>query len=290
MGRRSSPRGPGGVPGAARAARARTTTAGSARSSGCSGSPTSRRARRSGCPPGTEVFNALVALSREMGRERGYVEVKTPQIYDSSLWETSGHWEKYGENMFVTEYEDRQMALKPMNCPGHCQLYSLATPLLPRPPDALSGSRGCCTAASRAARCTGCCGCATSPRTTRHIFCTEDQIQDEVAGVLEFAFATYKIFGDRRPARALDAARGADRLRRAVGPERGGAAQRAREPRPRVRPQRGRRRLLRPEDRHAHDRLARPLVAARDLSARLQHAGSASGSPTPAPTTPSTGR
>ena len=53
-------------------------------------------------PAGTEVFNSLVALSREMGRERGYVEVKTPQIYDSSLWKTSGHWQKYRDNMFVT--------------------------------------------------------------------------------------------------------------------------------------------------------------------------------------------
>src|SRR5205085_343946 len=64
-------------------------------------------------------------LSREMGRERGYTEVKTPQLYDSSLWKTSGHWEKYRENMFVTEFEHREMALKPMNCPGHCQLFSL---------------------------------------------------------------------------------------------------------------------------------------------------------------------
>ena len=56
------------------------------------------------------MFNELVKLSREMGAERGYVEVKTPQIYDSSLWMTSGHWEKYDQNMFVTEYEERAMA------------------------------------------------------------------------------------------------------------------------------------------------------------------------------------
>src|SRR5438067_12597547 len=76
-------------------------------------------------PAGTEVFNSLVALSREMGRPRGYTEVKTPQLYDSSLWKVSGHWDKYRDNMFVTEDEDRQMAIKPMNCPGHCHLYSL---------------------------------------------------------------------------------------------------------------------------------------------------------------------
>src|SRR5579859_4235724 len=76
-------------------------------------------------PAGAEVFNSLVALSREMGRERGYTEVKTPLLYDRGLWETSGHWDKYAEHMFVTEYEDRAMALKPMNCPGHAQLYAL---------------------------------------------------------------------------------------------------------------------------------------------------------------------
>src|ERR1700693_632820 len=56
-------------------------------------------------PAGTEVFNSLVDLSREMGRARGYTEVKTPQLYDSSLWMTSGHWDKFREHMFVTEYE-----------------------------------------------------------------------------------------------------------------------------------------------------------------------------------------
>ncbi len=76
-------------------------------------------------PAGTQVFNSLVELSREMGAPRGYTEVKTPQLYDSSLWKTSGHWDKYRENMFVTESEGRAMALKPMNCPGHAELYSL---------------------------------------------------------------------------------------------------------------------------------------------------------------------
>src|SRR4051795_8116278 len=69
-------------------------------------------------PKGTRVFNELVALSREMGTPRGYEEVKTPQIYDSSLWQTSGHWGKYRENMFLTSAEEHPMAVKPMNCPG----------------------------------------------------------------------------------------------------------------------------------------------------------------------------
>ncbi|MEI7560165.1 MAG: TGS domain-containing protein, partial [Actinomycetes bacterium] len=74
-------------------------------------------------PRGTKLFNELVSLSREMGEPRGYQEVKTPQLYDAELWRLSGHWDKYRENMFLTESEDRQMGLKPMNCPGHAHLF-----------------------------------------------------------------------------------------------------------------------------------------------------------------------
>ncbi len=144
-------------------------------------------------PGGTEVFNSLVVLSREMGRERGYIEVKTPQLYDSSLWETSGHWEKFRENMFVTEYEDRAMGLKPMNCPGHCQLYSLSQhsyrdlPLRYWEPGLLHRREPSGTLH-------GLLRVRHFAQDDSHIFCTEEQIQDEVAGVLEFAFATYRIF------------------------------------------------------------------------------------------------
>jgi threonyl-tRNA synthetase len=145
-------------------------------------------------PPGTEVFNELVKLSREMGRERGYVEVKTPQIFDSSLWVTSGHWDKYDQNMFVTEYEERQMAVKPMNCPGHCKLYDMQRhsyrdlPLRVWEPGLLHRREPSGTLH-------GLLRVRHFAQDDSHIFCTEDQIQDEVAGVLEFAFATYRIFG-----------------------------------------------------------------------------------------------
>ncbi len=145
-------------------------------------------------PAGTEVFNELVKLSREMGRERGYVEVKTPQIYDSSLWITSGHWDKYDQNMFVTEYEERQMAVKPMNCPGHCKLYGLQRhsyrdlPLRLWEPGLLHRREPSGTLH-------GLLRVRHFAQDDSHIYCSEDQIQDEVAGVLEFAFATYKLFG-----------------------------------------------------------------------------------------------
>jgi threonyl-tRNA synthetase len=145
-------------------------------------------------PAGTEVFNSLVGLSREMGRERGYQEVKTPQIYDSSLWKTSGHWDKYRENMFVTEYEDRQMAVKPMNCPGHCHLYSLR-PHSYRDLPVRYWEPGLLHRREPSGTLHGLLRVRHFAQDDSHIFCTEDQIQDEVAGVLEFAFATYKVFG-----------------------------------------------------------------------------------------------
>jgi threonyl-tRNA synthetase len=145
-------------------------------------------------PGGTEVFNSLVALSREMGRERGYLEVKTPQIYDSALWKTSGHWQKYRENMFVTEYEDRQMAIKPMNCPGHCQLYSLERHSYRELP-VRYWEPGLLHRREPSGTLHGLLRVRHFAQDDSHIFCTEDQIQDEVAGVLEFAFATYAVFG-----------------------------------------------------------------------------------------------
>jgi threonyl-tRNA synthetase len=145
-------------------------------------------------PAGTEVFNSLVALSREMGRERGYTEVKTPQIYDSSLWVTSGHWQKYRDHMFVTEYEERSMAVKPMNCPGHCHLYSLQRhsyrdlPLRYSEPGLLHRREPSGTLH-------GLLRVRHFAQDDAHIFCTEDQLQDELDECLEFAFATYKVFG-----------------------------------------------------------------------------------------------
>ena len=145
-------------------------------------------------PAGTEVFNSLVALSREMGRPRGYTEVKTPQLYDSSLWKTSGHWDKFREHMFVTEFEDRTMALKPMNCPGHCQLYSLQRHSYRDLPVRYS-EPGLLHRREPSGTLHGLLRVRHFAQDDAHIFCTEDQIQQEVAGCLEFAFATYAVFG-----------------------------------------------------------------------------------------------
>jgi threonyl-tRNA synthetase len=145
-------------------------------------------------PAGTAVFNSLVELSREMGRPRGDTEVKTPLLFDRSLWETSGHWEKYREHMFVTESEDRPMAIKPMNCPGHCQLYSLR-PHSYRDLPVRYSEPGLLHRNEPSGTLHGLMRVRHFIQDDGHIFCTEDQIQDEVAGVLEFAFATYDVFG-----------------------------------------------------------------------------------------------
>ena len=76
-------------------------------------------------PRGMAIWNVLEDLRRSENRKRGYEEVRTPQLYDSDLWVTSGHWEKYQEHMFRLEIEERDFGLKPMNCPGHCLLFSL---------------------------------------------------------------------------------------------------------------------------------------------------------------------
>ena len=145
-------------------------------------------------PAGTQVFNSLVALSREMGAPRGYTEVKTPVLYDSSLWKTSGHWDKYDENMFLTESEDRAMALKPMNCPGHAKLYSLR-PHSYRDLPVRYSEPGLLHRDEPSGTLHGLLRTRNFVQDDAHIFCTEDQIQDEVSACIDFAFATYDVFG-----------------------------------------------------------------------------------------------
>jgi threonyl-tRNA synthetase len=128
-----------------------------------------------------------------MGRERGYTEVKTPQIFDSELWKTSGHWGKYRENMFEVLVEDREMAIKPMNCPGHAHLFASQRhsyrdlPVRYSEPGLLHRNE-----ASGVLH--GLLRVRHFAQDDGHIFCTEEQVEEEVKGCLEMAFATYKLF------------------------------------------------------------------------------------------------
>ena len=101
------------------------------------------------------IWNVLEDLRRRENARRGYVEVKTPLIYDKALWVTSGHWEKFREHMFLIPLEDEQIyAIKPMNCPGHMLLFgaSCAATATCR---CATPRRRRCTATSSPARCTG---------------------------------------------------------------------------------------------------------------------------------------
>jgi len=144
-------------------------------------------------PAGTGVFNALVGLSRRMGAERGYSEVKTPQIFDSELWKTSGHWGKYRENMFTLQVEEREMAVKPMNCPGHCQLFGLSRHSYRELPIRYS-EPGLLHRNEASGVLHGLLRVRHFAQDDGHIFCTEEQVEDEVRGCLQMAFDTYKLF------------------------------------------------------------------------------------------------
>jgi len=144
-------------------------------------------------PAGTSVFNALVALSRQMGQERGYSEVKTPQIYDAELWRTSGHWGKYKENMFTVRVEDREMGVKPMNCPGHAHLFGSRRHSYRELPVRYS-EPGLLHRNEPSGVLHGLLRVRHFAQDDAHIFCTEEQVQDEVKGCLEMAFATYALF------------------------------------------------------------------------------------------------
>ena len=143
--------------------------------------------------PGTAIFNALVELNRRMQAERGYVEVQTPLLYESSVWETSGHWGKYKENIFVAPYEEREFGLKPMNCPGHAHLFSLQRwsyrdlPYRCAEPGHLHRREPSGTLH-------GLLRVRHFVQDDAHIFCTEDQIEDEVARCLAFAYDIYRLF------------------------------------------------------------------------------------------------
>src|SRR3954463_6520063 len=145
-------------------------------------------------PKGTAVFNALVARSRAMTMARGYDEVKTPLLYDSSLWKTSGHWGKYRENMFTTDYEERSMGLKPMNCPGHAHLFGLFRHSYRELPVRYA-EPGLLHRREPSGTLHGLMRVRHFIQDDAHIFCTPDQIEAEVLACLDFGFDWYRQFG-----------------------------------------------------------------------------------------------
>jgi threonyl-tRNA synthetase len=143
-------------------------------------------------PKGMAIWNVLEDLRRREDRARGYVEVRTPQIYDKSLWETSGHWAKYREHMFTFESENRTFGLKPMNCPGHCALYSAGAYSYRELPLRFAEA-GVLHRDELAGALHGLLRVRMFSQDDAHVFCTREQIEDEVLACLDFGYAIYDL-------------------------------------------------------------------------------------------------
>jgi threonyl-tRNA synthetase len=145
-------------------------------------------------PNGMAVWNELTKVWRAENLRRGYAEVKTPILFDVELFKQSGHWQNYRENMYFTEVEDHPMGLKPMNCPGHTQLYSAERRSYRDLPIRYS-EQGLVHRHEPSGTLHGLMRVRHITQDDAHIFCTEEQIEDEVKAVLDFGFALYELFG-----------------------------------------------------------------------------------------------
>ena len=145
-------------------------------------------------PNGMAIWNALTDLWRRENAVRGYREVKTPILYDVELFRQSGHWDVYRENMYFTEDPDRPMAMKPMNCPAHVQLYKHDRRSYRDLPIRYS-EQGLVHRYEPSGTLHGLLRVRHITQDDAHIFCTEEQIADEVIRCLEFGFAIYDRFG-----------------------------------------------------------------------------------------------
>ncbi|MFP4280260.1 MAG: threonine--tRNA ligase [Halochromatium sp.] len=143
---------------------------------------------------GRIIYRQVEDYMRAKLDEYGYQEVETPQVLDRSLWERSGHWEKFADDMFTTQLDERDYAIKPMNCPGHIQIFNQGLKSYRELPLKIaefgvvhrSEPSGTLHGLMRARRFT---------QDDAHVFCSEDQLQREVATLIEMVFETYRDFG-----------------------------------------------------------------------------------------------
>ncbi|WP_272971219.1 threonine--tRNA ligase [Comamonas terrigena] len=143
-------------------------------------------------PKGWRVWQEVEQYMRRVYRENGYEEVKAPQILDKTLWEKTGHWDKYRDNMFITESEKRDYALKPMNCPGHILIFKQGIKSY-RDLPLRYGEFGQCHRNEPTGGLHGIMRVRGFTQDDGHIFCTEDQIQKEV---LDFTQLLQKVYAD----------------------------------------------------------------------------------------------
>ncbi|HEX3518677.1 MAG TPA: threonine--tRNA ligase [Solirubrobacteraceae bacterium] len=145
-------------------------------------------------PAGIAVWNALSELWRHENRDRGYREVKTPILYDVELFKQSGHWDTYRDHMYFTDVEERPMGLKPMNCPAHIQIYKDARHSYRDLPIRYS-EQGLVHRHEPSGTLHGLMRVRHITQDDAHIFCTEEQVQEEVVKCLRFGFFLYDLFG-----------------------------------------------------------------------------------------------
>ncbi|RCN45480.1 tRNA ligase class II core domain protein [Ancylostoma caninum] len=146
-------------------------------------------------PNGAHIYNKLISFIRKEYRKRGFKEVITPNMYNCKLWQTSGHWHHYCDSMFKFELDNEQFGLKPMNCPGHCLMYSHE----PRTYNELPirfADFGVLHRNEMSGSLTGLTRVRRFQQDDAHIFCRKDQVEDEIRGCLDFLSYCYEeVFG-----------------------------------------------------------------------------------------------
>ncbi len=145
-------------------------------------------------PKGWALWQQVEQYMRKVYRDNGYHEVRAPQIIDRSLWEKSGHWENYKENMFTTASENRDYAVKPMNCPGHVQIYKSRLHSY-RDLPLRYGEFGACHRNEPSGSLHGIMRVRAFTQDDGHVFCTEDQILDECVAFTALLQKVYRDFG-----------------------------------------------------------------------------------------------
>jgi threonyl-tRNA synthetase len=143
---------------------------------------------------GWTIYTEIEKFVRQKLREYDYDEVKAPLMMDRSLWEKSGHWDKYADNMFTTESEKREYAIKPMNCPGHVQIFNQGLKSYRDLPLKMA-EFGCCHRNEPSGSLHGLMRVRGFTQDDAHIFCTEDQILEEVSKCIKMVYDTYAAFG-----------------------------------------------------------------------------------------------
>ena len=143
---------------------------------------------------GWSIYRELEEFVREKLREYQYEEVKGPMMMDRSLWEKSGHWDKYSDAMFTTESEKREYAIKPMNCPGHVQIFNQGLKSYRDLPLRMA-EFGCCHRNEPSGALHGLMRVRGFTQDDAHVFCTEEQVMDEVSACIKMVYDTYETFG-----------------------------------------------------------------------------------------------